>query len=64
MTTETLDCVKLKRDGARKLRDKTADLTLEEELAFWHGRSEALRRRQQAAARGEQPPASERTTVD
>lgn len=47
MTNEkTFDCVEMKRLGARRLREKLAGMSGEEQLAFWRERSEALRRRQ------------------
>ena len=35
----------MKRDSAEKLREKTKDMTVNEELAFWRKRTEELRER-------------------
>ena len=48
MKNKTFDCIAMKRRGAEKIYDQTKDLTLEEELAYWQQRTEALRQRQQA----------------
>ncbi len=49
MKTKTFDCVEMKRQGARATREKLANLTPEEQLAYWQERSRMLRQRQQAA---------------
>jgi hypothetical protein len=48
MKTKKFDCVQMKRLGAAKVREQTADLTREQELAFWRQRSSHLRKRQAA----------------
>ena len=49
-TNRSFDCVEMKRRGARVLRQKLQDKTPEEQRAFWHERTQALRQ-QQAEAR-------------
>lgn len=49
MKTKTFDCVEMQHRGAEKLREKTSGMTLEEQLAFWRERSQALRLRQKKA---------------
>lgn len=46
MKAKTFDCVKMKHRGAEKVREQTKDMTLEQELAFWQGRSRILKQRQ------------------
>ena len=46
MKTMKLDCVQVKQLGAAQVRERTAALTKEQELAFWQERSQHLRRRQ------------------
>lgn len=54
MKTKTFDCVKMKRQGAEKVQQELAGMTLEEEIAFWQRGTEELRQRQmQARAVGE-----------
>ena len=48
MKTKKFDCVQMKRLGAEKVREQTATLTKEQELAFWRERSSHLRQRQEA----------------
>ena len=48
MKTKKFDCVQMKRLGAAKVREQTATLTKEQELAFWRERSRHLRQRQAA----------------
>jgi hypothetical protein len=48
MKTKKFDCVQMKRLGAAKVREQTAALTKEQELAFWRERSSQLRQRQAA----------------
>lgn len=49
MTQKTFDCVAMKHRGAKQIREQISDMTLEEELAFWRERSQALRQRQHIA---------------
>lgn len=48
MKAKKFDCVQMKRSGAEKVRERTAALTTEQELAFWKERSQHLRLRQEA----------------
>ena len=48
MKTKKFDCVQMKRLGAAKVREQTATLTKEQELAFWREHSRHLRQRQEA----------------
>ena len=52
MKPKTFDCVRMKREGAERLREKLRGLTAEQQAAFWRQRTEALRRRQ-AELRGD-----------
>ncbi|WP_156427588.1 hypothetical protein [Thiohalocapsa sp. ML1] len=47
MTTHEPDCVALKRRGAEHVARLIAGMTVQEQLAFWDKRTEALRRRQE-----------------
>lgn len=46
MRAKTFDCVEMKHRGAEKVREQTQDMTLEQELAFWHERSRVLKQHQ------------------
>ncbi len=48
MKTKKFDCVQMKHLGAAKVQAQTVTLTKEQELAFWQGRSQHLRRHQKA----------------
>jgi hypothetical protein len=48
MRMKKFDCVQMKRLGAANMREQTATLTKEQELAFWRERSSQLRQRQEA----------------
>jgi hypothetical protein len=48
MKTKKFDCVQMKRLGAAKVREQTATLTKDQELAFWRERSRQLHQRQEA----------------
>jgi len=48
MKTKKFDCVQMKRVGAAKVREQTAALSKQQELAFWRERSRHLRQRQKA----------------
>lgn len=37
------DCVEMKREGERRIRERMAAMTAEEKLAYWRRRSEELR---------------------
>ena len=48
-----LDCIRMKREGARLVYEQIKDLSIEQELEFWKKRGKALDRRVKAAkARG------------
>ena len=40
------ECVRLKRRGAKHVAKLVAGLSVQEQLAFWHKRTEAMRERQ------------------
>ena len=42
MKTKTFDCVKMKQQGAKKIRAQVEGMTTEEELAYWQKRSQML----------------------
>lgn len=46
MKTKTFDCVAMKRRGAEMVQEELAELTPEEELAYWQSGTEELRQRQ------------------
>ncbi len=46
--TKKFDCVQMKHSGAAKVREQIANLTKEQELAFWRERSNYLRQQQSA----------------
>jgi len=50
MKAKKFDCVQMKHLGAAQVRERTATLAKEQELAFWRGRSRHLRRHQEALA--------------
>jgi hypothetical protein len=39
------DCVEMKREGVRRIRERLAVMTAEERLAYWRRRTEELRRK-------------------
>lgn len=43
---KTFDCVAMKRRGAEKIYKQIAGMTVEQELAFWQQRTDALKQRQ------------------
>jgi len=47
-TKKTFDCVVMKRRGAERIYSQIADMTFEEQLAFWQERTGLLRKHQQA----------------
>jgi hypothetical protein len=51
MKTKRFSCVEMQREGARRIYELTKNMTLEEELAFWHKKGEALEKRIRAAKR-------------
>jgi hypothetical protein len=46
MAKKTFDCIKSKRRGQELLRKKLAGMTPEQELAYWHEQTEAMRAEQ------------------
>jgi len=49
MKTKTFDCVEMKRRGALRVHERLKDMTLEQQIEYWRGRSEEFRREQEAA---------------
>jgi len=45
MTTKTVDCIEMKRQGAERLQKKLAGMTRSEMLAYWARRTDELRAR-------------------
>ena len=43
MKKKTFDCVEMMYKGAERIRQQVEGLTMEEELAYWHQQTEALR---------------------
>ncbi|MFA7237380.1 MAG: hypothetical protein WC058_10990 [Phycisphaeraceae bacterium] len=63
MTTRTkpFDCVQMKRRGAEHVYEAVKGMTLEEEAAYWRGRTAKLRREQtQLRARRTANPANKK----
>lgn len=48
MTKKNFDCVEMKREGAKRLRERLAGMTRQQQLDFWRERTDALRRRAEA----------------
>ena len=63
MREKTFDCVHMKRRGAARVYEKTKDMTLDEEVAYWAQRTEELRRRLEAV-RGEGEAAPEEEAAE
>jgi hypothetical protein len=57
MMKKTFDCVELQHEGGREIARRTAGMTIEEKVAYWAERTEALRREQQALRAQGQPEA-------
>jgi hypothetical protein len=57
MRNKTFDCVEMKRQGARRVREATAGMTPDQELAYWRDRDRALRLEQQALVAPQTAPA-------
>lgn len=51
MRTKTFDCVEMKRRAAAIILREIADMTPEQELAYWQERTEALREKKQQLQR-------------
>ena len=43
---KAFDCVELQHRGAKKIYEETKGMTVEQELAYWNRKSEALASRQ------------------
>lgn len=43
LKTKAFDCVEMMHQGAERVQDQTAGMTLEEELAYWQRGTEELR---------------------
>jgi hypothetical protein len=48
MKAKQFDCVALQHSGAESIYDKTKNMTISEELAYWQQRTVELRKLQQA----------------
>ena len=46
MKTKNFDCVEMKRRGSAALYEKIKEMTIEEQLDFWHKGTEKLCRKQ------------------
>ncbi len=61
MKTKTFDCIEMKRRGAARIFEATRGMSIEQEVAYWHRRTEALRegkkriQRESARKRGRRP---------
>ena len=49
MRTKAFDCVRMKREAARRILRKLAGMTPKQQLAFWEEQATELRERQRAA---------------
>ena len=47
--SDSVDCVQMKREGARRVQEQINGMTLEQELAFWKQKEARLDRRLKAA---------------
>lgn len=50
-TTKTFDCVRMKRQGAERLRQRLAGLTEQQQLDYWRQRNAQFQRDQAALLR-------------
>ena len=41
---KTFDCVELQHEGGRRIAERTAGMTIDEEVAYWAERTELMRR--------------------
>ena len=48
MTKKAFDCVEQQHRGGAEIARRTAGMTVEEKVAYWHERAEELRKRQAA----------------
>ena len=44
MRKKRFDCVEMKREGSKRVYDAVKDMSLEQEVEFWHQRTLELRR--------------------
>jgi len=51
MKTKTFDCVEMQHRGGERVQRETQGMTLEREVAFWHQRTEELRRKRVPTSR-------------
>ncbi len=58
---KTFDCLEMKRRAAAQLRAMLAQMTREEQLAFWQHRTDELRKLQQQAAAAQAESAAEKS---
>jgi hypothetical protein len=52
MKTKTFDCVEMKRRGALQIHETTKDMTFEQKVAYWRGRSRQFREEQERLSAG------------
>ena len=45
MKNKTFDCVEMKRRGARAVYEAVKGMTVDEELEYWRGKTDELRKR-------------------
>ena len=46
---KSFDCIAMKREAAARIYEKTKDMTLEEQVAYWKERTRILREEQAAS---------------
>jgi len=51
MKTKTFDCVEMKRQGQRRLRELLKDMTVQQQIEWWGKRNEQFMREQERARR-------------
>jgi hypothetical protein len=44
MKTKTFDCVEMKRRGAMRVHERLKDMTVEQQVEYWHRRNEEFLR--------------------
>ena len=47
MKMKTFDCIEMKRQGALRIHSRLEGMNLEEQIDYWHRRSEQFRREQE-----------------
>ncbi len=45
MTNKIFDCIRMKREGAKKIYEQIARMSLDEQLQFWREKTELFRNR-------------------